>query len=87
MTPSLVQNLAHLGLYALLSLLWAWTLDHARLRLPAAFAIAAGFGALLEWLQTGVPGRFGSPIDIGLNTIGALLGLLASHLESRRRRP
>jgi len=75
-TPSLVQNAMHVVLYGVLTLAWHWTLSRcsAPIRVNAPWLIAVTFGALLEWLQTGVPGRFGNVVDVGLNGIGALSG-------------
>ena len=78
-TPSPLQKALHLCVYAVLTVLWAWTLDNLqskslRLILPIAFAIS--FGALMEWYQTKVPGRYGTLLDVPLNTVGAIMGLL-----------
>jgi len=77
-TPTLVQKVLHLCLYCVLTLLWAWTLDTIQSRprrLVIALCIAVCFGAAMEWFQTRVPGRFGTLYDVGLNAVGALLGL------------
>lgn len=78
-TPAPLQKALHVCVYAVLTVLWAWTLDNLqsktlRLVLPIAFAIS--FGALMEWYQTKVPGRIGSLLDVALNTAGAIMGLL-----------
>ena len=78
LTPSLVQKTLHVVLYGALSAAWFSTLrivDSLQARYVAALVVSVGYGALLEWLQTFVPGRFGSLTDVILNTIGALLGL------------
>jgi len=49
-------------------------------RILAAFLVAAGFGALNEWHQIHLPGRYGSLADVVLNAIGAGLGLLVAVL-------
>ena len=59
-TPTLLQKMLHVFVYAFLTVLWAWTLaglEPMFLRLSAAVTLAVGFGALMEWLQTQVPGR------------------------------
>jgi VanZ family protein len=43
-----------------------------------AFIITVGFGAVVEWCQTRVPGRIGSLADVLLNAAGAALGLLVA---------
>lgn len=80
-TPSLIQKILHFLLYALLALLLMWTLEGIQSRtsrLLTALVIAVAFGALMEWCQTKVPGRFGSLYDIALNAAGAGMGLLAA---------
>ena len=77
-TPGLVQNIMHVAVYAALALLWMWTLEsvESRIVLIALTLIATiGLGAVLEWHQTRVPGRFGTLFDVALNALGALLGL------------
>ena len=79
--PTLAQKLLHILLYGLLALLLAWTLEGtgSRMqRLIIALVIAVAFGALMEWCQTKVPGRFGSLYDVVLNAAGAALGLVAA---------
>lgn len=80
-TPAPLQKLLHVGLYGLLALLLVWslgTIDAFALRMLTAFIIAVGFGAVMEWCQTRVPGRVGSLADVLLNAAGAALGLLAA---------
>lgn len=82
-TPTPVQKLLHVGLYGLLALLLVWSLGAISafaLRLLTAFIITVGFGAVMEWCQTRVPGRVGSLADVLLNASGAALGLLAAML-------
>ncbi len=80
-TPTLMQKLMHVAVYASLAFLLAWSLEDigARpLRLAIALVLAIGLGAGLEWYQTSVPGRFGTVLDVLLNAGGALLGLLVA---------
>jgi len=80
-TPTLLQKTLHVCLYALLTLLWIWTLDAIQSksqRLVIAITIAVCFGAAMEWYQTRVPGRYGTIYDVALNAGGALLGLCAA---------
>jgi len=79
MTPTLLQKLMHLLLYAVLAFLWAWTLEaleSVRVRFVVAALLAVSFGAVMELAQTYVPGRFGTLTDALLNGAGAALGLL-----------
>ena len=80
-TPAPLQKLLHVGLYGLLALLLVWslgTINAFALRLLTAFIITVGFGAVMEWCQTRVPGRVGSLADVLLNAAGAALGLLVA---------
>jgi VanZ family protein len=82
-TPTLVQKALHVFLYGVFTLLLVWTLDGIQskpYRFLIASVIAVSFGAALEWFQTKVPGRFGTPYDVALNTAGAALGLLVAAL-------
>lgn len=78
-TPTLIQKILHVCLYGVLTLLLAWTLDGIEsktYRFLIAFIIAVSFGALMEWGQTKVPGRYATLYDVGLNAAGAVIGLL-----------
>jgi hypothetical protein len=80
-TPTLVQKVLHVCLYGVFALLLAWTLDGIQsrnYRFLIALVIAVAFGAVMEWFQTKVPGRFGTMYDVALNAAGAALGLLAA---------
>lgn len=77
--PSTLQNGAHVVAYALLTVLWAWTLTVKRARAAWIFMASAVLsmvvGAVLELCQLGVPGRYGSVSDVLLNAFGALIGV------------
>jgi VanZ family protein len=78
-TPTLVQKIMHITCYAVVAALWVWTLEAIEsnvLRLSLALALTIGLGIFLEWYQTMVPGRFGTIVDVILNAIGAMVGLL-----------
>jgi VanZ family protein len=80
-TPTLLQKLLHICLYGVLVLLLAWTLDSIRsrtYRFLISWIIAVAFGAVMEWYQSKVPGRFGTVIDVALNAAGATFGLLVA---------
>ena len=80
-TPTLIQKILHVCLYGVLALLLVWTLDGIQsrtYRFLIALIIAVAFGAVMEWCQTKVPGRFGTVYDVALNAAGAALGLLAA---------
>ena len=75
-TPT-VHNLLHIPAYAAL----AWTLCrcqqpyfYGRIGLLLAVMIAGAYGALLEWHQIAIPGRYASFTDVVLNFTGAAIG-------------
>jgi VanZ family protein len=66
-----LRKLAHTTEYAILAMLivratgsYAW-----------ALALAAAYAATDEVHQLFVRGRHGSPVDVGIDTVGALIGL------------
>lgn len=85
--PPTVHNALHVPGYLLL----AWAL-YIPLRLwlkplPClilTLTIATGYGALLEWNQMNIPGRYPSFGDMVLNISGALLGCLLARRKLRR---
>ena len=82
-TPPPLQKLMHVVIYGMLAALWVWTLARVKttpLRLALAFVLTVGLGAILEWYQTQVPGRFGTLNDVLLNAVGAAAGLLVAVL-------
>ena len=79
--PTLLQKILHICLYGVLTLLLVWTLDSVEpraYRFLIALIIAVAFGAVMEWCQTKVPGRYGTAFDVALDAAGAALGLLAA---------
>ncbi len=78
-----IQKLLHVVIYGTLSVLWMWTLadiSSVPLRVFLSFVLSVGLGAVLEFHQTRVPGRYGTLLDVLLNASGAVLGLLAAIL-------
>ncbi len=79
--PQPLQKLMHVAVYSALALLWMWTLESIEsrsLRIALVILATVGFGIVLEWYQTQVPGRFGTIIDVLLNVVGTLIGLIAA---------
>ena len=77
-TPTLIQKIMHVATYAALALSWMWTLasiESRLVRIALTIVATIGLGAILEWHQTRVPGRFGTVFDVALNTVGAVIGL------------
>ncbi len=79
---SVVRKGAHLTEFASLALLWYRALDWRRsgwqiTAALTALVLAAGFGALDEAHQMFVPSRTASIVDVGWDSLGAALGLIA----------
>jgi hypothetical protein len=86
-TPPALQNLLHVPLFGLLAWLWyrtleAWSMQHGA-ALTAACMLAVVYGAIDEWHQLHVPGRYASFTDIALNCAGAVLALWWIHCGKR----
>jgi VanZ family protein len=82
-TSTPIQKLMHVAVYAMLALLWMWTLadiESRMARIVLTLLCSAGLGAVLEWYQTQVPGRFGSIVDVLLNLAGTLIGIVLAVL-------
>lgn len=80
------DKLAHAGAYALLVWLlawgiWKWKARYAnRGELVLAFCFAAGYGALMEWVQgTFFPYRFFEYDDMLANAAGAFLAAILTN--------
>jgi len=80
-TPPTLQKLMHLAAYSLLAFLCFWTLEvveRSAYRIAFTLALTVALGAVLEWCQTQIPGRFGNVLDVALNAIGSTLGVIAA---------
>jgi len=91
----LARSCAHVSEYAALFLIlrWASSKTFARksnwFHAPLALIVAVFYAVTDEWHQTFVPGRTPSVGDIGLDALGAVLGLCiwsAVHRYRARRR-
>jgi VanZ family protein len=74
---------AHMTEYAIL----AGLLVRATGSYMWAFVLAVAYAGSDEFHQTFVRGRHGSPIDVGIDAVGALIGLSLLRSKMRRRRP
>lgn len=80
-TPSIVQKVLHIIAYGMLAVSTMWTMDDIfrfSTRVALILITTTAFGALLEWQQISVPGRYGSMFDILINAVGAILGIMAA---------
>jgi VanZ family protein len=79
------RKILHMTEYALLCALW-WralrTVVPARAALALAFVLAIGYAATDEYHQHFVEGRHGTPVDVGIDAVGA--GLAAALIRRRR---
>ena len=84
-TPRELQKAMHVCLYAVLTVLLLWVLNPVRpsiLRYAIAFLGAVAFGAVMQWWQTRVPGRYGTLQDVALDASGATLAVACLALLS-----
>jgi VanZ family protein len=75
-----VRKLAHMSEYAILAMLLIWHLGSYQLRIKWVYiltgVIASGYATTDEIHQLFVSGRSGNYLDVGIDSIGALLGIL-----------
>ena len=82
-TATPIQKAMHVAVYAVLAMLWMWTLESVEsrvIRVVLTLVVCVGLGAMLEWHQTRIPGRFGTVADVVLNVVGVIAGLIAALL-------
>ena len=79
---TILRKLAHLAEYAILGALLARALH----RPVVAVALAGLYAVSDEVHQTFVEGRVGAVLDVGIDTVGALAGVLTWEWFARRRR-
>ena len=68
---TILRKGAHLTEYAILAVLFA----RATGSRTAGLLLTVAYACTDEWHQTFVRGRHGSPVDVGIDAIGALIGL------------
>jgi VanZ family protein len=68
---TILRKCAHMTEYAILAVLIARATGSS----AVAFGLTVVYAASDEWHQTFVRGRHGSPIDVGIDAVGALIGL------------
>lgn len=82
----ILRKIAHMSAYAALTLLWLRALGpYTRRALIWAVAIAFLFAISDEYHQTFVEGRHGSPVDVGIDTVGIVIAVLISRTRGFRR--
>ena len=78
-TATPIQKALHIAVYAALAMAWMWTLtsiESMPARIVLTLVLTVGLGAMLEAYQTRVPGRFGTVVDVLLNTLGSVAGVI-----------
>lgn len=84
-----IQNLLHVPIYAVLSLLWLNALTKKTIatgqHYVMAIAISMAWATFEETYQTLIPGRYGSVSDLVLDVLGVLTGALVFYWGQRRR--
>ena len=76
-----LRKLAHTAEYAVLGAL----LERALRSPPLAFLAGALYAVTDEIHQTFVRGRHGAPVDVAIDSVGVLLGILAYGYATSRR--
>ena len=72
-----LRKAGHITGYALLTAAWCWALaPHTRNALRWALAISFLYACTDEFHQHFVRGRFGSPVDVGIDSIGMAIAAL-----------
>lgn len=75
-----IRKMAHMAEYAVLGALLMWTVvlwrESRKKNLLLACLIATIYACTDEIHQLFVPGRYGSVIDVGIDSVGALIGVL-----------
>ena len=66
------RKILHATEYGLLTFLWWRAVRHP----PAAFAIAVAYAATDEFHQHFVDGRHGTPVDVGIDALGAAIAFV-----------
>ena len=88
----ILRKLGHVSGYALLTALWWWTLRGVTARpLLWAVGLAFAYACTDEFHQTFVHGRTGTPVDVGIDSIGMavaalLIGVLSRSIPAQRGR-
>ncbi len=70
-----VRKLGHVGEYGILAVLWLRALDPRPRAAVWAIVLAALYAVTDEVHQSFVPSRTGSPLDVGVDAAGALVGV------------
>lgn len=81
------RKFVHATEYGLLCFLWWRALRTRAANTPAvvaAFALCVAYSATDEWHQTFVHGRHGTPVDVGIDAVGAATAAFLILRSARR---
>src|SRR5262245_60493089 len=83
-----IRKLGHLGGYAALTLLWSWALSPrlGRRAIPLAVLISILYAASDEYHQSLVESRHGTPHDVLIDALGAIIAAVVLRWWLGRRR-
>jgi VanZ family protein len=80
-----LRKMGHITGYALLTALWAWALSGVvRRPILVAALIALAYACTDEFHQHFVATRHGTPVDVGVDSIGILIAAALLHVRQRR---
>jgi len=87
--PAWTRVVAHFTEYFALAALWIWALapGMGRRALAVGFAIAVLYAISDEWHQSFVEGRDSDPLDVLVDTLGAITATAAASQAFNRNRP
>lgn len=81
-----LRKIAHMGSYALLTLLWFRALyPHTRRALAIAVVVSLAYAMSDEYHQSFVEGRSGSPVDVAIDSVGILIAVVLVRTGKLRR--
>ena len=82
-----IQNVLHIPLFMLLSILWLQVLQGFDLipwqRLAIALTVSGLIGIMNEFIQILVPGRYPSIMDATFNLLGTIIGIVVFYRIAR----
>ncbi len=88
LTPAITSNLGHFSVYFVLAITVWWALGgfglDGRRRWLLAFGLTVLYGLSDEWHQSFVPGRQPDVLDVMVDALGAICGLVAAEWTQRR---
>jgi len=79
LTPD-VQNFLHIPIFTVLTILWLRVMNRFSMRRGSKFIVVItatlAFGTFNELIQIVIPGRYAGIMDLGLDLVGIIMGVL-----------